>query len=164
MNGHSNGAIHKGSDLFALSAGELRRPSHTSRTVSREQFSARAISRRPGPFSSRLRISSNRSTVSLLWLMLLALSLCNKIATVQAKLAGLGCHALCKIMPLRRPLANPNRRNRAGGPHRRKAGGLPPGNRVVPKRDIKWSSNEEILQPADLDLITGDPERYTARR
>jgi hypothetical protein len=50
---------------FVFQQHVMHRPSRTSRTLSREQSSARAISRSPRPSDSRRRISSNRRTVML---------------------------------------------------------------------------------------------------
>ena len=48
--GQSTCSIHSGSGSVLGASGDTLRPSRTSRTVSREQPSARAISRRPRPF------------------------------------------------------------------------------------------------------------------
>ena len=58
-------AIRRGSAIDFGVSGESRSPSRTSRTVRREQPSARAISRSPRPSASRRRISSYRCTVML---------------------------------------------------------------------------------------------------
>src|SRR5580658_61658 len=63
--GQSTCSIHNGSGNVLGASGDTLKPSRTSRTVSREQLSARAISRSPRPSHSRRRISSNRRTVML---------------------------------------------------------------------------------------------------
>jgi hypothetical protein len=65
IGGQSSCSIYNGSGSVFGASGESLRPSRTSRTVSREQPSARAISHSPRPSDSCRRISSNRRTVML---------------------------------------------------------------------------------------------------
>src|SRR5690606_24060184 len=119
-------------------------PSRTSRTVRREHFNARAISRKPRPSDSRRLISAYRSTVNLL----------RAIATPSASCktddgTGPDRHRrrLARVVPIRGNRVGPISGNQV----------VPiPGNRVVPIRgnfalatvgEITASIAHEINQP-----------------
>lgn len=134
---------------------KLRWPSRTSRTMSREHPSARAISRSPQPSDSLRRISSNRRTV-MLGFPISSTPSCGPTKVAGSATAARNIGRRGRQAPRRRPrrksLENgplADLRRPPGASKRRSAGG-PPTEEIgwARTQEIRWSSTEEILHKA----------------